>query len=451
MSKPTRVSAGGDQPPAPGKKRSTIGLWGIAALGVGSMIGAGIFALLGQATLLAGRGVVVSFILAGVVALFSGYSYARLAVRYPTSGGILDYFTQGLPSRTLAGALSLMYLITLAVSTSMVAKTFGSYAFILLERFALPLGREALVNICASGVIAFMMLINLIGADAVGKAENLIVGSKLLILFCLMAVGLYTLDMQQYQMEPSRSVMPVLGSVGLTFFAFAGFGMMTNAAAETQHPEKTIPRAIFLAIGTVMVIYLGLAVVVLGNLAPEELIIYRDTAIAHAAKPVLGNAGFVIVSFAALLATSSAINAMIFSSMRIAAAMAERNQLPAAFGAAVWGKGTRGFLLAVVGVIVMTNLLDLGAVANIASATFLLSYCAVIICHWRLRRETKSSAAIILTGLASILFVLGVFGVNLAQSSPYSLLFVGVFVFLSFATETILARRASHQPGKPLR
>lgn len=422
-------------------------LWSVAALGIGSMIGAGIFALLGQATLVAGKGVLLSFLLAGAAALFSGYSYAKLAIRYPTAGGILDYFNHGMPSSVLAGALSLMYLITLAVSTSMVAKTFGAYSLVLLEHVLPPLPRELAINLCASLVIALLTVLNLLGADAVGRAEKLIVGTKLVILFVLMMVGLYTLDLHRIQMTPMRPVMPVLGSVGLTFFAFAGFGMMTNAAADTANPAKTIPRAIYTAISLVLVIYLGLAVVVLGNLLPAELVLYRDTAIAHAARPVLGNAGFVIVAFAALLATSSAINAMIYSSLRIAQAMAAAGQLPPSFRTRgdKGGKGSKGFLWAVAGVIVMTNLLDLGAVANIASTTFLLCYCAVILCHWRLRRETQSSSGIILMGLACILFVLGAFVTSLWQTSRMTLVFVGVFSLLAVGTEILLARRRQPQ------
>lgn len=430
-------------PPAVSSTQQTyknMTLWSITALGIGSMIGAGIFALLGQATLLAGKGVVLSFFLAGIAALFSGYSYARLTVRYPTAGGILDYFNQGIPSTLLAGALSLMYLITLAVSTSMVGKAFGEYgAVLLLEHVELPLPRTVLANLLASGAIAGLTALNLTGGGAVGRAENVFVGIKLLILLLLMLAGLYTLDIHRIQVEPMRPVMSVLGSVGLTFFAFAGFGMMTNAAAETPDPGKTIPRAIFLAIGIVLVVYLGLAVVVLGNLLPKEIELYRDTAIAHAARPVLGKAGFVIVGIAALLATASAINAMLFSSMRIARAMADKGQLPASFLATAWGRGSKGFLWSVAGVITMTNLLDLSAVANIASMTFLLCYLAVIICHWRLRRETNSSGAVIAVGLICMTLVLLAFTESLWKISPDALFFVGVFVALALGTEAWLA------------
>ncbi len=109
-------------------KHGTMRLWGVAALGIGSMVGAGIFALLGQAALMAGRDVYLSFVIGGVIALLSGYSYARLAARFPSSGGIMDYFDRAYPSRVVAGGLSVLYLVTSVIAVAMIAKTFGAYA-----------------------------------------------------------------------------------------------------------------------------------------------------------------------------------------------------------------------------------------------------------------------------------------------------------------------------------
>src|SRR5437588_9277483 len=103
-------------------------VWGVAALGIGSMVGAGIFTLLGEAALMAGRDVYLSFAIGGAIALLSGYSYARLAARFPSSDGLLDYFDRAFPSQVLTGGLTLLYLVTQIVAAAMVAKTFGAYA-----------------------------------------------------------------------------------------------------------------------------------------------------------------------------------------------------------------------------------------------------------------------------------------------------------------------------------
>lgn len=105
-----------------------LSLWSVIALGIGSMVGAGIFALMGQATLMAGKNVYWSFILGGVAALLSGYTYAKLGSRYPGSGGIMDYFNEAFSHKTLSGALTLIYLGTLVITVALVAKSFGAYA-----------------------------------------------------------------------------------------------------------------------------------------------------------------------------------------------------------------------------------------------------------------------------------------------------------------------------------
>ena len=97
------------------------------------MVGAGIFALMGQATLMAGKNVYWSFLLGGVAALLSGYTYAKLGSRYPGSGGIMDYFNEAFSHKTLSGALTLIYLGTLVITVALVAKSFGAYALSLIH------------------------------------------------------------------------------------------------------------------------------------------------------------------------------------------------------------------------------------------------------------------------------------------------------------------------------
>lgn len=412
-------------------------VWSVAALGIGSMVGAGIFALLGQAALVAHQDTWLSFVIGGVVALLSGHSYGKLAARYPTPGGIIDYFYLGFPSRILSGALSLLYLITLAVTVAMVARTFGAYAA------ALTLGSDhgpMSVNIYASLVIVLLTVLNLIGTGAVGKAEVALVLIKLVILSVLMAVGAVTLTPSMLSEHGHVPAGSLLSSVGLTFFAYAGYGMMANAAGSVDDPTKTIPRAITLAILVAAFLYIGLAVVVLGNVTPKVLAAEADTAVAQAARPVLGRAGFIIVSIGALLATSSAINATLFSGLKIARALAQKGQLPALFDAPVWGQGTKGLLWSVAGILLMTNLLNLGAIANIASATFLISYLAVFIAHWRLRGETGAHGAMIALGFVAMLVVFVSFMLSVWQSQPIATALILVFVAGSLLIQAIIQR-----------
>ena len=138
-----------------------LSLWSVIALGIGSMVGAGIFALMGQATLMAGKNVYWSFILGGVAALLSGYTYAKLGSRYPGSGGIMDYFNEAFSHKTLSGALTLIYLGTLVITVALVAKSFGAYA----SRLFLP---DRAVTIYSTALFASVAIL-LLGALNMGE------------------------------------------------------------------------------------------------------------------------------------------------------------------------------------------------------------------------------------------------------------------------------------------
>ena len=256
-------------------------IWSVAALGIGAMVGAGIFALLGQAALIAGSETYIAFLIGGGVARYPEMD-AKLAARYPESGGISEYFDEAFGVGRLAGTLTLIYLVTLAVTIAMVARTFGAYAAPLLLNTSDPIW----VGIFGSAILLLLILLNLAARQMVGRTELLLVAIKLVILTSLMLAGLVGTHAQPLSEQTPPSTYGILASVGLTFFAYAGFGMMANAAGSVAHPARTIPRAIYLAIAVVLVLYVGLAVVVLQSITPASLAEHADTAVAEAARPV---------------------------------------------------------------------------------------------------------------------------------------------------------------------
>lgn len=423
------------------KNRSTMSIWGVISIGIGSMVGAGIFALLGQAILLVGKSAFISFIIAGIISLLSGYSYAKLAEKYPSSSGILEYYNKGFSSKTISGGFSLLYLFTLAISISMVAKTFGLYlSGMIPDKYQLFLNDTLLSNIFSTAIIITIFFLNTKTAKAVGKTETILVGIKVVILSILVFAGLSHLDLDTIISKPSSSSLETIGSVGLTFFAYAGFGMITNASGEVKNPKKTIPKAIFIAILFVMFLYTTLCLVVLGNIPLEEIEKHADTAIAIAARPVLGNTGFFIISLVALLATASGINAMMFSGLRIADGMAEKKQLPSIFSKKIKiiGNGTVGITYAILGIIIITNIFNLQSIASMASITFLLCYLAVFIANWNLRKETQSSKFFIIIGVISMFAILATFMYTIIQTTPMISILLLIFLALSFLLEYIL-------------
>jgi amino acid transporter len=418
-------------------KAGSMNIWSVTAMGIGAMVGAGIFALLGVVALVAGNDTYVAFILGGVVALLSGYSYARLSARYPDAGGLAAYFDEAFGKGSISGTLSLIYLLTIAVTIALVAKAFGAYAAPLLLSHPGAIS----INLFASTIIVLLLILNIAGSSKVGKAEVVLVSIKLLILALLIVAGSYGVMSHGLLRHATPRLFPVISSVGLTFLAYAGFGMMANAAGSVEKPEQTIPHAIYLAIAVVVLIYVALAIVVVGSVPIAALSRNADTAVAVAARPVLGSTGYIVVSVAALLATASAVNAWIFTAMQISMTMAKANQLPLMFQRLVWRKGTWGLLLGMATIVGAVNLFDLGALARIASATFLVSYMAVNVAHWRLIGETKASRWLVAIGFLAMLGVLVCFLWSIAVTQPWSLGLVAAFIVGSWLIEFLLHRR----------
>lgn len=418
-------------------------MWGVAALGIGSMVGAGIFSLMGQAALAAGSEVSLSFIIGGIVALLSGFTYARLGVRYPSSGGIIDYFNTAFGVGTVAGGLSLIYMATLIMTVAMVSQAFGAYADGMLHQLGLASpGRDAM----AIGIILLLGFVNMLAANLVGRAELVLVCIKLGILLGLIAIGIPNMDNAHgTHMEPVP-LTSLFGSAGLTFFAYAGYGMMANASSNLANPAKTLPKAIFISIGLVMVLYIALSTVILSQISAQDLVLHADTAIAQAAAPLLGKTGYIIVAFAALVATSSAINATLFALLRIGQGLAQQGELQKPLARRFWRNGSWGFLGCLVLILIMASWFNLGESANIAGACFLISYLAVYVAHWILRRETGAHPLWIIVGFLAMLAVFTGFMYSLMLNSP---LLVGVIVLVvagCMGLEAVIMYRAKAAP-----
>lgn len=407
----------------------------VMSMGIGSMVGAGIFSLMGQAALSAGRETYLSFIIGGIVALLSGLSYGRLGARYPAAGGILAYFNTAFGPGILAGGLGIVYFATLAITVAMVAQAFGAYGSSLLNLAGLSWHPGWL----SAGIILLLGLLNLMGAGIVGKAETWLVLLKLGILLLLLCAGLPGLwDPTPHAGHEPASLMGLAGSVGLTFFAYAGYGMMANAAPNLRHPPKQLPRAITGAIALVAVLYVLLSLVITRQISPEELARHADTAVAAAAAPLLGKGGYICVSVAALVATASAINATLFSMLRIANALGQRGEASHFFSAHLWRNGSWGYAIVLALCLLLAVALRLSETASVASGTFLICYLAVYAAHWKLRHETSTPGWCIIPGVLLMLAVFAGFMASLLDSAPYLPLTILGVLAASFLLEGIV-------------
>jgi len=289
-------------PEAPPERARTLSLRGATVLGMGSMIGAGIFALLGEAGTVAGAAVWFSFLIAGAVAGLLGYVCSKLGVRYPSSGGLITYLTEGFGLGRLVGITAwLGYIAAIVVVTAMVAVSFGGYA---VSLFIGDDGWSGWDNVFISGLLILMCALNAVGTKAVAAAATALLIGVVAVFGVFIFVTVPHIDTGLLAFDGYPSASKIIASVALTFFAFLGFNVLTFTAGDLKKPQRDLPRAMALSLGITTLIYVLMAIGVFGTLTVPEVIGYGETAIAEAARPQLGDAGFTIMAVAALLATA---------------------------------------------------------------------------------------------------------------------------------------------------
>ncbi|HEB58524.1 MAG TPA: amino acid permease [Gammaproteobacteria bacterium] len=393
------------------KSQQPIGLWSAVAMGIGAMVGAGIFALLGEASVISGSAVYLSFIIGGLIALFSGYSLGKLGARYPSAGGIVEYLTQAWGSGLFTGTMSIVLYVAAVVSLSLIARAFGNYAATFFsdgERTPL------LSHGFAVGIVVFFVLVNLRGARDVAVWERLTVAFKFLVLCGLAIAGILNLKPELLSPQNYPPVPDIFFSLAITFFAYEGFRVITNTAEDMPDPARTLPRAMVLAILLVMLLYVAVAFAVFGNLPTDRVIAARDSALAEAALPVFGHIGYSIVALTALVATASAINANLYAVTNVTYQLARDGELPAVYGQPI-GHSREGLVISGLLVIVLSLLFDLTQIAATGSILILAVHAITHTGHLRLVRETGASPgllvlAIVLSVGASLLALFYIMG-----------------------------------------
>src|SRR5918994_658193 len=259
---------------------------GAAFLGIGAMVGAGIFALLGEAGAVAGSAVWISFLLAGIVSALLGYTVVKMGVRFPSSGGLIAYLIEGFGNGRLVGIASwLGYFAAIVIVCSMVAVSFGSYAT------SLFIGEDAAGgwdNLFTTLVVVAMAGINIVGSKIVDRAQSLIVVLLLAVFAVFIVVTLADINLDLLAFSGYPSVSDIIASVALTFFAYLGFSVITFTVGDLRDPTRELPRAMYLALAVTTLTYVLISIGVFGTLTVEEVTRYGETAIAEAARPALG-------------------------------------------------------------------------------------------------------------------------------------------------------------------
>jgi amino acid transporter len=417
---------------------------GAAFLGIGAMVGAGIFALLGEAATVAGAAVWLSFLLAGVVASLLGYTVVKLGVRYPSSGGLFAYLIQGFGNGRLVGIAGwLGYFAAIVIVCSMVAVSFGAYASSLFVGDDAWSGWD---NVFTTLVVIAMAGISMVGSRLVDRAQSLIVVALLVVFAVFVAVTIVDIDFDLLAFDGYPPVSDIVASVALTFFAYLGFSVITFAAGDLREPGRELPLAMYVALGVTTALYILISLGVFGTLTVDEAIGYGETAIAEAARPALGEAGFVMMAIAALLATASSVNATLYASGGLTSMLAAQGQFPSFFG-----RGSRlgphaGMLITAGLVLVVSNTVDLSAIASVGSACSLMIFLLIGLAALRLRTEIGASTPIVLLALAATAVVLVFFGVDTLRNAPETFAAIVAIAGLSVILDLVWKRARGPVP-----
>ena len=379
------------------QKEKSFGLWSAIFLGIGSMVGAGIFVLLGEAGAIAGNLVWISFIFGGIIALLSGYSLAKLAVAYPSRGGIVEYLVQCYGEGVFSGSLSVLFYLSAMVAIAMVAKTFGTYATMMI----IESDSKLWVDIFSVGILLTFMFINLAGASIIAKSENIIVIFKLSILIIFTVIAFFYIDPSLLSIKDAPPAKYIFSSIALTFFAYEGFRVITNTAEDMTDPSKLMLKSMILAILFVMILYIAVTFAVFGNLPLPEIIKAQDYALAEAAKPAFGEMGFKIMAIAALVSTASSINANLYAVTNVTYQMAKNGELPEVYERNVW-HSTEGLIVSTIILIIFVIFFRLNEIAAIGSISILFIHGFVHIGHFFKIKTTKANKFLVFLAIITI-------------------------------------------------
>ncbi|MFB6102879.1 MAG: APC family permease [Haloplanus sp.] len=388
-----------------------LGLLDATMIGMGAMIGAGIFVLTGLAAEIAGPAAILVFVLNGIVTAFTGLSYAELAASIPKSGGGYAFVREvfdDLASFLMGWMLWFAYMI----AGGLYALGFAPNFLELLHVYDLMpapdhVGAIVLpvvnVGVPVAVVLALVAVLGLVALNAVstaasGSVETIFTLIKVSILVVFVAFGATSPMFSSAEFQPlfpgDATAFSLLPAMGLTFIAFEGYDLITTVTEEVKNPRENIPKAIFVSLAVTVVVYLVVVGVAIGTLGADGLAAAGEAGIAQAATefmptglPVIQNGGAIIV-FGAVFSTLTALNAVVIASSRVAFSMGREAQLLPSFGQIHHRYGTPFVAIIASGAVMLGSVaLPTQSAGNMSSLFFLLSFIVVNASVIRLRRE----------------------------------------------------------------
>jgi amino acid transporter len=341
---------------------------------------------MGQIAELVGDLFPIAFIAGAIVVGFSSYSYVKFSNAFPSSGGVVKFLNKSYGPGTTTGVFSLLMYVSMVVSESLVAGTFGAYTLRLFpDNFA---GYASILGIL---LLVTAYIVNILGNKVIGATATFtaivkVAGIALLAIAGLIASGFADIT-GNYIPKNTEALPPGFGFVAalaLAILAYKGFTTITNQGGDIKNPHKNLGRSIVFSILICTLIYVALALAVAGGLSIPEIIEAKDYALAAAARPVFGEWGSWITIVIAIIATFSGVIASVFSASRLLAMLSNMKQVPSLKRIGNFKNPALIFTVSLA--ILLTVLFDLTRIASIGAIFYLIMDIAI---HWGLYRHLK--------------------------------------------------------------
>lgn len=418
-------------------KKNSLTLKGAVALGTGVMIGAAIFALLGQVAELSGALFPIVFIVGALISGCSSHAYIKMSNAYPSSGGIAMFLMKAYGKGIVTAVAALLMAFAMVINQSLVARTFGAYTMQLFDEsqndFWIPLLGVLLL------VVTF--LINIAGNKVIDKVSFIMAIVKVGGITIFAIGGLWVAGFSFGKAIPAEisgdySIGSYLGALALSILAYAGFTTITNSGAEIVKPHKNVGRAILISLVICTVVYLLVAFAVSGNLSVPKIIEAKDYSLAEAARPAFGKYGLWFVVGLAIIATASSVLANVFALSRMTAMLTEMKLIPHKHFGMPGNLQQHMLVYTIVIAIALTLIFDLSRIASLGALFYLIMD---IIIQWgvykHLRKKIKANAALLLTTIVLDVIVLAAFIWMKIQSDMLLIIVAAVLLLLIFVGE----------------
>jgi len=364
----------------------SIGVAGALSIGIGGIVGGGFFATFGMTIAGAGGATPIAFLLAGIIALMTAYSYIGLTLTYPGPGGTVSFIRQAFGGGFAAASINVLLILSYVSVMAVYAAALASYTAPYLPADL----RDPAQHVIASLTVVALGLVNFAGAGLMERLETVFNAGKLGILAVFILAGFAIGELDWSRLGPAHwAPLPAIVASGmLGFLAYEGFELIANASGDIKDPKRTIPIAYLGSISAAIVIYLLAFVVAIGHLPFEDIAKARDFAVSAAAGTFLGPFGFGLMAAGAVLASASAINADYFGAAKLPVMLASDEELPSFFQRSIRGKSAASLLTIGVLALAAINFLSIQAISAATSAGFLIVFAAVNLAAARLSAHT---------------------------------------------------------------